>query len=239
MQVEGIQKLLAALASSCGSMRSELQDAQVDQNRTNGQLENALLEKDESHGQLENVTKKYKRLKGQYDRALVDVSNQQEQEQHHDAVLDAEQPSTELAESHIVLSSPKQQADPEARGPWEAAQHVQQQRSPNSHTLDRNSPQGPPVHPPETHSSAAVVGGEPPEIGAAQQQQFPLMAPTLDLPPGVQQQSLLANHSTAQADDNKAATVQQDGGIGEAALEAQQRPKIKRGPRAGRVSRRR
>ena len=298
LQVEAIQKLVGALASSCKSVHSELCDAHVDQNRTNGQLENALAEKDESQGQLESVTKKYKRLKGQYDRTLVDVSNQQEQEQHHDALLDAEQLSTELAESDIVQSSPKQQANQkakgpwedaqhvqqqqipnshtldrnspqgppvypqetyssadkmdtaqqqcphmqEATGPWEAAQHVQQQRSPNSHTLDRNSPQGPPVHSPGTHSSASMVGGDPPMMGAAQQQQQqrPLMAPTLDLPPGFQQQSILANHAAAQAGDNAAAmaTGQEDGDNELAALEAQQqRPKTKRENRSGRIAR--
>ncbi len=45
LQVEAIQKLIGALASSCKSVRSELRDAQVDQNRTNCQLETALVEK--------------------------------------------------------------------------------------------------------------------------------------------------------------------------------------------------
>ncbi|KAL0032872.1 hypothetical protein WJX77_003972 [Trebouxia sp. C0004] len=94
-KVEAIQKLIDALASSCKCARSELRDAQVDQNRTNCQLEAALVEKDESQGQLEKVTKKYKHLKGQYDRALADLSNQQEQ--HTDALLDAEQPSDNAA----------------------------------------------------------------------------------------------------------------------------------------------
>ena len=237
LQVEAIQKLIGALASSCKSVRSELRDAQVDQNRTNCQLETALVEKNESSGQLKSVTRKYKRLKGQYDKALADLSNQQEQEQHYDALLDAEQPSTEPAESQVVQSSSPQQ---DARGPWEDAQHVQQQQLPDSHILDRNSPQGPPVHSPGTHSSASMVGGDPPMMGAAQQQQRPLMAPTLDLPPGFQQQLILANHGAAQAGDNAAAmaTGQEDGDNELAALEAQQqRPKMKRGNRAGRIAR--
>jgi len=168
LQVEAIQKLIGALASSCKSVRSELRDAQVDQNRTNCQLETALVEKNESSGQLKSVTRKYKRLKGQYDKALADLSNQQEQEQHYDALLDAEQPSTEPAESQVVQSSSPQQAKQDARGPWEDAQHVQQQQLPDSHILDRNSPQGPPVHSPGTHSSASMVGGDPPMMGAAQ-----------------------------------------------------------------------
>ena len=165
-------------------MRSELRDAQIDRNRTNSQLENARVEKNESQGQLESATGKYQRLKGQFDKqrsALADLSNQQEQEQHHDA----EQLSSELVEPQIVQSSPSQQANQEARGPWEDAQHVQQQHSPNSHTRDRNSPQGPPVHSLETHSSASMIGGDPPVMGEAQQQQqqqCPLTAPTLDLP---------------------------------------------------------
>ena len=291
LQVEAIQKLVGALASSCKSVHSELRDAQVDQNRTNSQLENALVEKDESQGQLESVTMKYKCLKGQYDRVLVDVSNQQEQ--HHDALLDAKQLSTELAESDIVQSSPTQQANQETNGPWEVAQHVQQQQIPNSHTLDRNSPQGPPVYPPETyisadkmdtaqqqcphsqeatgpweaaqhvqqlhfpnshtldrnspqgppvhspaaHNSATMVGGDPPVIGAAQQQ-CPLMAPTLDLPPGFQQLSIIANHAAAQAGDNAVATGQEAGDLESAALEAQQCAKTRRGVRAGQISRR-
>ena len=80
-------------------MHSELRDAQVDHNKTSCQLETALVEKLESEGQLETVTKKYKRLKGQHEKALADLSSQQEQEQHNDALLDAEQPSTELADS--------------------------------------------------------------------------------------------------------------------------------------------
>ena len=240
LQVEAIQKLVGALASSCKSVRSELRNAQVDQNRTNCQLETALVEKNESSGQLKSVTRKYKRLKGQYDKALADLSNQQEQEQHYDALLDAEQPSTEPAESQVVQSSSPQQAKQDARGPWEDAQHVQQ--LPNSHTLDRNSPQGPPVDSPGTHSSASMVGGDPPMMGAAQQQQQqrPLMAPTLDLPPGFQQQSILANHAAAQAGDNAAAmaTGQEDGDNELAALEAQQqRPKTKRENRSGRIAR--
>ena len=242
LQVEAIQKLIGALASSCKSVRSELRNAQVDQNRTNCQLETALVEKNESSGQLKSVTRKYKRLKGQYDKALADLSNQQEQEQHYDALLDAEQPSTEPAESQVVQSSSPQQAKQDARGPWEDAQHVQQQQLPNSHTLDRNSPQGPPVHSPGTHSSASMVGGDPPMMGAAQQQQQqrPLMAPTLDLPPGFQQQLILANHGAAQAGDNAAAmaTGQEDGDNELAALEAQQqRPKTKRENRSGRIAR--
>ncbi len=301
LQVEAIQKLVDALASSCKSVRSELRDAQVDRNRTNSQLENARVKKNESQGQLESATEKYQRLKGQFDKqrsALADLSNQQEQEQHHDA----EQLSTELVESQVVQSSPSQQANQEARGPWEDAQHVQQQHFPNSHTLDRNSPQGPPVrllathssasilseeapvmgamqqqqrlrmkeargpwedaqhiqqqrfpnshtldwnspqgppvHSPATHSSGSMVGGNLPEIGAQQQQQqCPLMAPTLDLPPGFQQQSIFANHAAAQAGDNAVASGQEDGDCESAALEAQQRPKIQRGVRAGRVSR--
>jgi hypothetical protein len=242
LQVEAIQKLVGALASSCKSVRSELRNAQVDQNRTNCQLETALVEKNESSGQLKSVTRKYKRLKGQYDKALADLSNQQEQEQHHDALLDAQHPSTQLAESQLVQSSSPQQTKQDARGPWEDAQHVQQQQLPNSHTLDRNSPQGPPVHSPGTHSSASMVGGDPPMMGAAQQQQQqrPLMAPTLDLPPGFQQQSILANHAAAQAGDNAAAmaTGQEDGDNELAALEAQQqRPKTKRENRSGRIAR--
>ncbi len=242
LQVEAIQKLVGALASSCKSVRSELRNAQVDQNRTNCQLETALVGKNESSGQLKSVTRKYKRLKGQYDKALADLSNQQEQEQHHDALLDAQHPSTQLAESQLVQSSSPQQTKQDARGPWEDAQHVQQQQLPNSHTLDRNSPQGPPVHSPGTHSSASMVGGDPPMMGAAQQQQQqrPLMAPTLDLPPGFQQQSILANHAAAQAGDNAAAmaTGQEDGDNELAALEAQQqRPKTKRENRSGRIAR--
>ncbi|KAL0032968.1 hypothetical protein WJX77_008873 [Trebouxia sp. C0004] len=94
-QVQDIQKLVGALASSCKCVRSELRDAQVDHNRTNCMLEAALVEKDESQGQLEEVTKKYTRLKGQYDRALADLGNQQEH--HNDALLDAEQPSDNAA----------------------------------------------------------------------------------------------------------------------------------------------
>ncbi len=85
-----------------------------------------------------------------------------------------------------------------------------------------------------------MVGGDPPMMGAAQQQQRPLMAPTLDLPPGFQQQLILANHGAAQAGDNAAAmaTGQEDGDNELAALEAQQqRPKMKRGNRAGRIAR--
>ena len=157
LQVEAIQKLVDALASNCKSVRSELHDAQVDRNRTNSQLENALVKRHESQGQLESATEKYQRLKGQFDNqrsALADLSNQQEQEQHHDA----EQPSSELAESHVVQSSLRQQANQEATGPWEDAQHIQQQHFPNSHKLDRNSPQGPPVHSPKIHSSASMIG---------------------------------------------------------------------------------
>ncbi len=238
MQVEAIQKLVDALASSCKSVRSELRDAQVDRNRTNSQLESALVEKDESQGQLESVTTNFQRLKGQFDNqrsALADLSNQQEQEQHHDA----EQPSTELAESQVVQSSLRQQANQEARGPWEDAQHVQQQHFPNSHKLDRNSPQGPPVHSQTIHSSGTMVGEDPPETGTQQQQQCPLMAPMLDLPPGFQQQSLLDNHAAAQAGDNAAAMTngQEDGAPESAALEGQQHPKPKRGARSGRISR--
>ncbi|DBB01743.1 TPA: hypothetical protein ACH3X1_000366 [Trebouxia sp. C0004] len=141
-KVEAIQKLIDALASSCKCARSELRDAQVDQNRTNCQLEAALVEKDESQGQLEKVTKKYKHLKGQYDRALADLSNQQEQ--HTDALLDAEQPSTELAESQIIQCSPTQQANQDATGPWKDAHHIQQQQIPNSHThTGQEQPSGP------------------------------------------------------------------------------------------------
>ncbi|DBB14721.1 TPA: hypothetical protein ACH3X3_004340 [Trebouxia sp. C0006] len=137
-QVENIHKLVDALASSCRSVRSELRDAQVDQNKTRCQLESALVEKLESDGELEKVKKMYKRLKGQHEKALNDLSYQ---EQLNDALLDAEQPSTELAESQTAQSSSIQQAN--QNGPWEVAQHVQQQRFPNSHNLDRNSPQGP------------------------------------------------------------------------------------------------
>ena len=216
-------------------MRSELRDAQIDRNPTNSQLENARVEKNESQGQLESATEKYQSLKGQFDKqrsALADLSNQQEQEQHHDA----EQLSSELVEPQIVQSSPSQ----EARGPWEDAQHVQQQHFPNSHTLDRNSPQGPPVHSLETHSSASMIGGDPPVMGEAQQQQqqqCPLTAPTLDLPPGVQQQSSFANHAAAQAGDDAVATGQQDGDLVSAELDGQQHPKAKRKVRAGKVSR--
>ena len=57
----------------------------------------------------------------------------------------------------------------EARGPWEAAQHAQQQRRPNSHTLDRNSPQGPPVQSLAIRRLANLVAQEPPVMGAVQQ----------------------------------------------------------------------
>jgi len=125
----------------------------------------------------------------------------------------------------------------EATGPWEDAQHIQQQHFPNSHTLDRNSPQGPPVHPPGTHSSVSMVGGDPPVMGAVQQQR-PHLAHTLDLPPGFHQQSILANHAAAQAGDNAAAMAngQEDGDNQSAALEAQQQHPKRRGTRAGRIS---
>ena len=231
LQVETIQQLVCALASSCKSVRSELRDAQVDHNKTSCQLESALVEKLESEGQLEKVTKRYNRLKGQHEKALAVLSYQQEQEQHNDPLLDAKQPSTELAESQIVQSSSTQQANQDARGPWEDAQHTQQQHFPNSHTLGRNSPQGPPVHPPGTHSSASMVDGDLPVMGAAQQQR-PHLAHTLDLPPGFLQQAVLANHAAAMA-------IGQDNGYNEsAALEAQQQnSKNNHGSRAGRVSR--
>ncbi|DBB14720.1 TPA: hypothetical protein ACH3X3_004340 [Trebouxia sp. C0006] len=151
-QVENIHKLVDALASSCRSVRSELRDAQVDQNKTRCQLESALVEKLESDGELEKVKKMYKRLKGQHEKALNDLSYQ---EQLNDALLDAEQPSTELAESQTAQSSSIQQAN--QNGPWEVAQHVQQQRFPNSHNLDRNSPQGPLLSIPKQPTAQAVL----------------------------------------------------------------------------------
>ena len=83
------------------------------------------------------------------------------------------------------------------------------------------SPQGPPVHSPETHSSASIVGGDPPEVGAAQQQQHcPLM---LDLPPASHLQASTAKHVPATAFDRAAALAEQQEGIsGSAALEQQQ-----------------
>ncbi len=204
LQVENIHKLVDALASSCRSVRSELRDAQVDQNKTRCQLESALVEKLESDGELEKVKKMYKRLKGQHEKALNDLSYQ---EQLNDALLDAEQPSTELAESQTAQSSSIQQAN--QNGPWEVAQHVQQQRFPNSHNLDRNSPQGPPVHPQTTHSSGTMVGGDPSVMGAAQQQQHPHLAHTLDLPPGFHQQAVLANHAAAMANGQEDEAQQQ------------------------------
>ncbi len=55
----------------------------------------------------------------------------------------------------------------EATGPWEVAQHVQQR--PNSHKLDRNSPQGPPVLSLAIRSLASLVVQDPPVLGAVQQ----------------------------------------------------------------------
>ena len=211
-------------------MCSELRDAQVDHNKIRCQLESALVEKLESEGQLEKVTKRYKHLKGQHEKALNDLSYQQEQEQLNDALLDAEQPSTELAESQIAQSSSSQQAN--QNGPWEFAQHIQQQHFSNSHNLDRNSPQGPPVHPLGTHSSGSMVGRDAPVMAAAQkQQQLPHLAHTLDLPPGFSQQAVLANHAAAQAGDNAAAMA--NGQEDEAQQQYYKRPT--HGTRAGRI----
>ncbi len=225
LQVETIQKLVNALASSCRSVHSELRDAQVDHNKTRCQLESALVEKLEAEGELEKVNKSYKRLKGQHEKALDDLSYQ---EQLNDALLDAEQPSTELAESQIGQSSREQQAN--HNGPWEAAQHMQQQR-PNSHNLDRNSPQGPPVHPQGNPRSASMVGGDP-HVMAAAQQQHPHLAHTVDLPPGFPRQAVLANHAAAQAGDNAAAMA--SGQEDEAQQQHFKRPT--RGICAGRIS---
>jgi len=86
-----------------------------------------------------------------------------------------------LAKSHSMYSSAQtatnwtgtcaaQQQRPhtkEATGPWEVAQHVQQR--PNSHKLDRNSPQGPPVLSLAIRSLASLVVQDPPVLGAVQQ----------------------------------------------------------------------
>ncbi len=228
LQVQTIQKLFDALASSCRSVRSELRDAQVDHNKIRCQLESAAVEKLEAEGQLAKVNKRYKRLKGQHEKALDDLSSQQEQEQLNDALLDAEQLSTELAESQIVQSSSTQQANQAVNGPWEVAQHIQQQCFPNSHNLDRNSPQGPPVHPPTTHSSGSMVGGHPSVMPTAQQQHRPHLPHTLHLPPGFSQQAVLANH----AGGNAAAMA--NGQEDEAQQQYYKRPT--RGTRAGRIS---
>ncbi len=106
-----------------------------------------------------------------------------------------------------------------ARGPWEAAQHVQQQRRPNSHTLDRNSPQGPPAHSSAVHNSANKTNT------AQQQRQRPRMDPLQDLPPGCSNQSSTPHHARTMKINRAAALAGQEEGIdGTALAQEQQRP---------------
>ncbi len=55
-----------------------------------------------------------------------------------------------------------------------------------------------------------MVGGDSPEIDAAQQQQqqCPLMAPTLDLPPACHLQTCTAKHVPAMTFDRAAAVLE-------------------------------
>jgi len=64
-----------------------------------------------------------------------------------------------------------------AKGPWAAAQQMQQQQRPNSQPLDRNSLQGPPADSSASLSAASMVGVDPRVMGAVQQQQRSHMDP--------------------------------------------------------------
>ncbi|DBA74959.1 hypothetical protein WJX77_003778 [Trebouxia sp. C0004] len=106
----------------------------------------------------------------------------------------------------------------EARGPWAAAQHVQQQHRSNSHTLDKNSPQGHPVHSSAAHNSASKT------YSAQQQRQRPAVDPLQDLPPGFSNHSSTPHHARAARVNRAAAVTGQEGREGTALAQEQQRP---------------
>ncbi len=160
-------KLQQALAEG-KRLHDELGDAQLEHNCTKCQLEAAVVDRNSAQGQLDIFKSKYDRLKGQHSKARAGHGNQERQ--CHDALLGAQHQSTQLADfqvAHSISASSAQPTKPAVTGPW--AQHSQQQQRPNSHTLDRNSPQGPPVRSSATHNSGSMVGGDPP-VSAAQQQ---------------------------------------------------------------------
>ncbi len=146
-------KLQQALAE-CKSLHGELGDAQLEHNCTKCQLEAAVVERNSAQGQVDMFKSKYDRMKGQHSKARAGQ------------LLGAQQQNTQLADIQVAQFA--QPTKLTVTGPW--AQHPQQQQRPNSPNSDRNSPQGPPVHPPGTHTSASMVGGDPPVMGAAQQQ---------------------------------------------------------------------
>ena len=164
-----LQRELQQVLAECKSLRGELGDAQLEHNCAKCQLEAAVVDKNSAQGQLDTFKNKYDRLKGQHSKSQAVHSNQERQ--CHDALLGAQQHSTQLADfqvAHSMSASSAQPAKPAVNGPW--AQHAQQQQRPNSHALDRNSPQGPPVRSSATHISGSMVGMDPPVMGAAQQQ---------------------------------------------------------------------
>lgn len=156
-------KLQQALAE-CKSLHGELGDSQLEHNCPKCQLEAAVLEKNRAQGQVNMFKTKYDRMKGQHSKAQAGQ------------LLGAQQQNTQLADIQVaqsVSASSSQPTKPTVTGPWTL--HSQQQQRPNSPNSDRNSPQGPLVHPPGTHTSASMVGEDPPVMGAAQQQQRPHM----------------------------------------------------------------
>ena len=145
-------KLQQALAE-CKSLHGELGDAQLEHNCTKCQLESAVVERNSAQGQVDMFKSKYDRMKGQHSKARAGQ------------LLGAQQQNTQLADIKVAQSA--QPTKHTVTGPW--AQYSQQHQRPNSPNSDRNSPQGPPVHPLGTHISASMVGGDPPVMGAAQQ----------------------------------------------------------------------
>ncbi|DBA74960.1 TPA: hypothetical protein ACH3X1_010304 [Trebouxia sp. C0004] len=94
-------KLQQALAG-CKSLRGELSDAELEHNCTKCQLEAAVVDRNSSQGQLDIFKSKYDRLKGQHSKARAGHSNQERQ--CHDALLGAQQHSTQLADFQVARS---------------------------------------------------------------------------------------------------------------------------------------